>query len=435
MAVPASRLFDYRNRQALDDLRFNAFASDGSVNKPRIPPEIIYLPFQEFLHDVSRPLFSRTDPRMIFPQNSPPANFFQYIPELLRCVAARYTSEQDYTAALNVCFSNLLGVQIEGNATPRPGTQRKGQTDGGFLLQTLVAPRLFVLIRTDKLGSGSGGGDSLVELLGHMANIVAADPQVPIRPTIFVEVVGHRLIVSIAALDENNSICLSPAVVNHSMILQAMPSLHYAQLASIFCALRRLIVAIAFHATTTMPAPLVLEANRVGHNLVFNQGNGNFEKYLRQGEPYGREAHQWCTDHGLAPSFSESSFPGWTRITMTAVGGTWESALGAAHDRRPLILSQVQRAVQRMNDAGFVHGDVRASNSLFQVQQGEDGSPPDTVRILFLDFDGAGRKGQAFYSLLPFNPAVPTHPEAFPGGEATAAHDQWRAATEANFFV
>ena len=50
-------------------------------------------------------------------------------------------------------------------ATPRPGTQSKGLTDGGFLFQTFGAARLFVLVREDRLGSGSGGGDSLVELV------------------------------------------------------------------------------------------------------------------------------------------------------------------------------------------------------------------------------------------------------------------------------
>ena len=140
-------------------------------------------------------------------------------------------------------------------------------------------------------------------------------------------------------------------------------SLHYAQLASIFCALRRLIVTIATHGTN-MPNPFVRESDRVGSNLVFARANGDYEKYLRQGEPCGRDAHQWCANEGLAPSFVESRIPGWTKITMTSVDGTWQSAAVAPQNHRALILNQVQFVVQRMNAAGFVHGDVRASNVL-----------------------------------------------------------------------
>lgn len=60
---------------------------------------------------------------------------------------------------------------------------------------------------------------------------------------------------------------------------------------------------------------------------------------------------------------------------------------------------------------------------------------PCSVIILFIDFDGAGQTGQTYYSLLPFNPNLPNPPGALPGGETTAAHDQWRASTEANFFA
>jgi hypothetical protein len=53
----------------------------------------------------------------------------------------------------------------------------------------------FVLIREDKLGSGSGGGDSLVDLLGHYSNIPLYKQPPPPSPTILTEVIGARLFV------------------------------------------------------------------------------------------------------------------------------------------------------------------------------------------------------------------------------------------------
>ena len=117
--TPPSRLFDYNNRNTLDDLRLNAFASDGSTSTPRIPPELLYEPFQQFLVDTATPLRSLDDERMSIPSLQPPSDYFRFVTEFLRCVARRYAQEEHYSQALNSVLTNLIGVTVERSLTPR----------------------------------------------------------------------------------------------------------------------------------------------------------------------------------------------------------------------------------------------------------------------------------------------------------------------------
>ena len=98
MSLPPSRLFDYANRLELDATWANAFASDGSERAPRIPAELLYGPFRVFLDEVQEPLYAASDARMNIPQNHPdPANFFQSVHSLFKCVARRYENEDLFT--------------------------------------------------------------------------------------------------------------------------------------------------------------------------------------------------------------------------------------------------------------------------------------------------------------------------------------------------
>ena len=108
----------------------------------------------------------------------------------------------------------------------------------------LLAGNLFSL-RKDKLGSGSGGADSFVEILGHYMNIVRFDPPSPPNPCVFLEVIGPRLIVSLAACTAENDVCVSPAVVFINHMVTACPDVLYGRVAALFAALRRLFTTIA----------------------------------------------------------------------------------------------------------------------------------------------------------------------------------------------
>ena len=58
-------------------------------------------------------------------------------------------------------------------------------------------------------------------------------------------------------------------------------------------------------------------------------------------------------------------------------------------------LADVRTAVAVLHRHGFVHGDIRPSNVLMQRFGTGDGSGDSYVRAYLLDFDWAGKAGEA----------------------------------------
>ena len=163
--------------------------------------------------------------------------------------------------------------------TPRGPGEREGKVDGAYKA-TGFARGAFIMIQKDKLGSGSGGGDSLVELLGHYSNILLYTQPLPPSPTVFIEVVGQRLIISLAVCDHICRPAVTPAVVSHCLLFQANPACQISSLAATILALRRLITTMTLQ-KDDLPQPLVTDYCRIGDNLVFRRLDGSYHKYLR----------------------------------------------------------------------------------------------------------------------------------------------------------
>ena len=393
----------------------------------------MYEPFQVFLVESSTALESRDDPRFQMQQNAPgdPNAFFQDVVDLMKIMATRYPSENALSEALSPKFQALLGVSVGRELTPRAPGEREGNTDGAYKA-TGFGRTAFIMIREDKLGSGSGGGDSLVELLGHYSNLLLYKQPPPPSPTVLVEVVGPRLIISLAACDHISRPVVSPAVISHSLLFQANPVVQISALGATLLALRRLVTTMTLH-KDNLPQPLVMEDSRLGYNLVFRRHDGSYHKYLRATESYGADAHDWCAAQGYAPTFSAVDLcPSWRRIEMSNTNANkqhWTLAHGVTDPAvRAVILVAVQQVLFKMHNAGFVHGDVRAGNVLYRAEEDGMGS----MRVMLIDFDSAGRAGTARYSILPFSIAYA--PAAVPGGLVTAEHDNWRAETTDRFF-
>ena len=394
----------------------------------------MYKPFQVFLTEVSSALVSKDDPRFRMEQNAPgdPSAFLRDVVDLMKVTATRYPSEVALSEALSPKFHALLGVPVGRELTPRAPGEREGNTDGAYKA-TGFGRAAFILIREDKLGSGSGGGDSLVELLGHYSNILLYTQPRPPSPTVLIEVVGPRLIISLAACDHISRPAVSPAVVSHGLLFQANPSVQISALGATLLALRRLVTTMTLQ-KDNIPRPLVTEDLRLGYNLVFRCRDGSYHKYLRATESYGADAHGWCAAQGYAPSFNAVDLcPSWRRIEMSSTNTNnehWVLAHGATDPAtRAAILVAVRQVLIEMHNAGFVHGDVRAGNVLYRAEEDDTGS----MRVMLIDFDSAGRAGTARYSILPF--AIAYAPTAVPGGLVTAEHDNWRAERTDRFFT
>ena len=254
-----------QEQSVLDDAKLNAVDSSGNWTKPRIPAELLYMPFQEFLNEVQTggPLMSCNDPRWALPQNSPgdKQQFLRDVLNFIEITAKRYPVEEDLSAELNTVFSALLGVSVKRTLTPRARGDREGNADGSYEA-TGFGRGVFVLIREDRLGTGSGGGDSLVELLGHYSNLLNFSPGITApAPMVLVEVLGPRLVISLAACDELSRPSTSAAVVSHSLLIQANPTVQISLLAATFLGLRRLITTITLQ-KDNMPPPILKEGGR-----------------------------------------------------------------------------------------------------------------------------------------------------------------------------
>ena len=432
-SIAPSQLFALKNKAVLDDAKLNAVDSSGNWTKPRIPAELLYMPFQEFLNEIRTggPLMSCNDPRWTVPQNSPgdKQQFLQDVLSFIEITAKRYPMEEDFSGELNAVFSALLGVSVKRSLTPRARGDREGNTDGSYEA-TGFGRGAFVLIREDKVGTGSGGGDSLVELLGHYSNILNFSPGVTApAPMVLVEILGPRLAISLAACDELSRPSISAAVVSHSLLIQANPTVQICLLAATFLGLRRLITTITLQ-KDNIPPPILKEEDRFGMNLVFRTLNtSGFQKFQRSQEAYGLDAHTWCVSNGDAPPFTLVEVcPGWRRIDMSnPTGYEWSSASSIQDQaEKDHCLSLVREIVTRMHNNGFVHGDLRAANTLYGRTQN------NRRKVLLIDFDASGVEGAARYPFLPFS--IPYSPDAAPGGLVSRSHDLWRLETTDRFF-
>ena len=421
------------NKAVLDDAKLNAVDSSGSLTKPRIPAELLYVPFRHFLNEVQTgdPLMSCDDPRWDLPRNSPgdKLQFLRDVLNFIEITARRHTMEEDLSADLNTVFSALLGVSVKRTLTPRARGDREGNADGAYEA-TGFGRGIFVLIRKDKLGAGCGGGDSLVELLGHYSNLLNFSPgRTAPAPMALVEVLGPRLVLSLAACDDLSRPSISAAVVSHSLLIQANPTVQISLLAATFLGLRRLITTITLQ-KDNMPPPILQEGDRYGMNLVFRTSNTDgFHKFLRSQAPYGLDAHSSCALAGDAPTFTIVQVcRGWRRIDMlNPTGYEWSSARSIQNQaEKDQCLSLVRQIVTRMHANGFVHGDLRAANALYGKAHNNG------TKVILIDFDSSGVEGVARYPFLPFS--IQYSPGAVPGCLVSRSHDLWRLETTDRFF-
>jgi hypothetical protein len=145
--------------------------------------------------------------------------------------------------------------------------------------------------------------------------------------------------------------------------------------------------------------------SRIAEKLVFVAEPNKFSdkdlgtlcvKFTRR---YSKEDHRFLAQLGYAPRLrAVMRLPGgWNMVVMD-----YSEYMQLCDPMLPIyelqhtIKAKVSEAVQKLHDAGFVHGDIRPPNVLVdcRVPTSKDG-----IKIHFIDFDWAGRQGEAVYPM------------------------------------
>jgi hypothetical protein len=133
---------------------------------------------------------------------------------------------------------------------------------------------------------------------------------------------------------------------------------------------------------------------------------------------YSEAVHRELAHAGLAPALHDiQKVSGLHMVVMDFVGAArmWDSR----KDRDTQALKdQLDRVLEVLKSNDFVHGDLRAANILVK----------DNGEISILDFDWAGKAGEAIYHKIP-NPDLRWPRGAELGEPITAEHDQFMIRT------
>ncbi len=110
----------------------------------------------------------------------------------------------------------------------------------------------------------------------------------------------------------------------------------------------------------------------------------------------------------------------WTAVVMGKSSYKMLCGLNFTDDQQEKVQHKVEKTLRVLHDAGFVHGDLRDTNILIDLESLDS----DDVKIHFVDFDWAGRIGEAKYP-YGINGITVRRPEGAKGGELIAVeHDK-----------
>ena len=136
---------------------------------------------------------------------------------------------------------------------------------------------------------------------------------------------------------------------------------------------------------------------------------------------YSEDAHRFLAQLGYAPRLrAVMRLPGgWNMVVMdySNYKQLYESILEMSAELRCAITAKVLEVVQKLHDAGFVHGDLQSSNVLVES------TSKDVIKIHLIDFDWAGRQGEVVYP-MGVNTVTVRRPEgALDGKPILVEHD------------
>ncbi|KAI0739132.1 hypothetical protein C8Q80DRAFT_232263 [Daedaleopsis nitida] len=136
---------------------------------------------------------------------------------------------------------------------------------------------------------------------------------------------------------------------------------------------------------------------------------------------YGEDAHRLLAEAGHAPKLyycgppyaAFSDLDVYRPITMVVMEYSWRGRALTRGTGVPALTKQIREVVGLLHANDMVHGDLRGQNVLYEESKN---------RVMIIDFDWAGKEGEARYP-KDLSPAVKWPHGAEPGGLITTAHD------------
>lgn len=111
-------------------------------------------------------------------------------------------------------------------------------------------------------------------------------------------------------------------------------------------------------------------------------------------QTYSEHTHQKCSDMGIAPKLLAVNViaGNWKMIVMSLLGSEFRPLNEVHGGKREKTRKYVFTAVNKLHEAGYVHGDLRGPNIMVAF-----GQESDKVQVKLVDFDWAGIQGDAHY--------------------------------------
>lgn len=131
--------------------------------------------------------------------------------------------------------------------------------------------------------------------------------------------------------------------------------------------------------------------------LVFSGSSGTASVVIKFTQTYSADAHSVLADQGLAPNLSKCfSIPGgWFAVIMAKSSYTPLNEVSLTVEQRAKVQHKAAVVARILHAEGFVHGDIRDTNILVD----RDSLQTDDIKLHFVDFDWAGRVGEAKYPI------------------------------------
>ena len=133
-------------------------------------------------------------------------------------------------------------------------------------------------------------------------------------------------------------------------------------------------------------------------------------------ESYGEEVHKFCADHGFALKlFGCHKLSMQWKVVIMAYLVNYVSLYDAV-DAKVEWKKKIKNSIEEMHQAGFVHGDLRKPNILYQETN-------ESINVMLIDFDWAGKADKVVYPSFLNIQSVKRHPEAESDKVITKEHD------------